>query len=105
MVTGRAAIGAMWKNIAGQATDPRIVSLDVKPLGPSAARETYSLRKNDPPSEELTGKYRLFGKRWEMTGNLRQTFGTTASRTGGNDRANNFRVLDMPGENLVFRNE
>jgi ketosteroid isomerase-like protein len=68
MVTGRAAIGAMWKNIAGQAQTPRIVSLDVKPLGPSAAREigTYSLRKNDPTSEELTGKYLVI---WEKVGN------------------------------------
>jgi uncharacterized protein (TIGR02246 family) len=59
MVTGREAIGAMWKNIAGQASDPQITTLDVKSLGPSAAREigTYSLRMKDLPSQELTGKY------------------------------------------------
>ncbi len=38
MLTGREPIGAMWKNIAGQAGDPHITSIDVKLLGPSAAR-------------------------------------------------------------------
>lgn len=67
MVTGREAIGAMWKNIAGQASDPQITTLDVKSLGPSAAREigTYSLRTKDPPSQELTGKYLVV---WEKVG-------------------------------------
>jgi ketosteroid isomerase-like protein len=52
------------ENIAGQASDPQITTLDFKSLGPSAAREigTYSLRMKDPPSQELTGKY-LVGKR------------------------------------------
>jgi uncharacterized protein (TIGR02246 family) len=46
MVKGRAAIGAMWKGLAEQATDPKVTTLDVKPLGPSAAREigTFSLK-------------------------------------------------------------
>jgi uncharacterized protein (TIGR02246 family) len=67
MVTGREAIGAMWKNIAGQASEPHITTIDVKPLGPSAAREigTYSLRKNGPSTEELAGKYLVI---WEKVG-------------------------------------
>jgi uncharacterized protein (TIGR02246 family) len=68
MVTGRDAIGAMWKNINGQASDPHITTLDVKPLGPSAALEigTYSLRTKGPTAQELTGKYLVV---WEKVGN------------------------------------
>jgi hypothetical protein len=36
MVKGRAAIGAMWKSPAEQAGDPKVTTLDVKPLGGSA---------------------------------------------------------------------
>src|SRR6476620_7021163 len=39
MVKGRAAIEALWKSTAGQVSDPKLITLDVKPLGPSAARE------------------------------------------------------------------
>src|SRR5690242_10715780 len=39
MVKGRDAIGAMWKSIAQQVADPKLTALEVKPLGPSAARE------------------------------------------------------------------
>jgi len=38
MVKGRAAIEAMWKSMAEQVTDPKVTALDVKSLGPSAAR-------------------------------------------------------------------
>jgi ketosteroid isomerase-like protein len=57
----------MWKNLAGQVSDPRITTLDVKPIGPSAAREigTYSLKKSGPMAEELTGKYLVV---WEKVG-------------------------------------
>jgi len=67
MVSGKEAIGAMWKNLAGQVSDPRITTLDVKPIGPSAAREigTYSLKKSGPMAEELTGKYLVV---WEKVG-------------------------------------
>jgi hypothetical protein len=36
---GRAAIEAMWKGMAEQVSDPKFITLDVKPLGASAARE------------------------------------------------------------------
>ena len=45
IVKGRAAIGAMWKGMAEQVGDPKLTTIDVKRLGPSAAREigTFSL--------------------------------------------------------------
>jgi uncharacterized protein (TIGR02246 family) len=59
MVKGRAAIGAMWKGMAEQAGDPKVTALDVKPLGPSAAREigTFSLKTKGSQPQEVTGKY------------------------------------------------
>src|SRR5436309_13535058 len=39
MVKGRDAIGAMWKGLAEQVSDPKVTTLDVKSLGPSAARD------------------------------------------------------------------
>src|SRR5262249_27552087 len=39
MVKGRAAIEVLWKKMAEQVSDPKFTTLDVKPLGPSAARE------------------------------------------------------------------
>ena len=59
MVQGRAAIEAMWKNMAEQITDPKLTTLDVKALGPSAAREigTFSLKTKGPRPQEVTGKY------------------------------------------------
>src|SRR5204863_32191 len=39
MVKGRAAIEAMWKNMAEQVTNPKLITVDVKAIGPSAARE------------------------------------------------------------------
>jgi uncharacterized protein (TIGR02246 family) len=59
MVKGKAAIGAMWKAMAEQISDPKVTTLDVKPLGPSAAREigTFSLKTKGPTPQEITGKY------------------------------------------------
>src|SRR6266853_4627203 len=68
MVKGRAAIGAMWKSMAEQVGDPKITTLDVKPLGPSAAREigTFSLKTKALTPQEVTGKYVVV---WEKIGN------------------------------------
>jgi uncharacterized protein (TIGR02246 family) len=59
MVKGRAAIGTMWKGMAEQVGDPKVTTLDVKSLGPSAAREigTFSLKTKGPTPQEVTGKY------------------------------------------------
>jgi uncharacterized protein (TIGR02246 family) len=67
IVKGRAAIGAMWKNMAEKVADPQLVTSDVKPLGPSAAREigTFSLRTKGPTPQEVTGKYVVV---WEKVG-------------------------------------
>ncbi len=67
MVKGRAAIGAMWKSMAEQVGDPKVITLDVKPLGASAAREigTFSLKTKGPTPQEVTGKYAVV---WEKVG-------------------------------------
>jgi uncharacterized protein (TIGR02246 family) len=69
MVQGRAAIEAMWKGIlAEHVGDPKLTTLDVKPLGPSAAREigTFSLKTKGPRPQEVSGKYVVV---WEKVGN------------------------------------
>ena len=72
MVRGRAAIGAMWKSLAEQGGDPKVTTLDVKRLGPSAAREigTFSLKTKGPAPKEITGKYVVVwekvGKTWKL---------------------------------------
>jgi uncharacterized protein (TIGR02246 family) len=67
MVKGRAAIEALWKNMAGQVSDPKLTTLDVKPLGPSAAREigTFSLKTKGSTPQEVAGKYLVV---WEKIG-------------------------------------
>jgi uncharacterized protein (TIGR02246 family) len=72
MVKGRAAIGAMWKKMAEQVGDPKVTTLDVKRLGPGAAREigTFSLKTKGPSPKEVTGKYVVVwekvGKDWKL---------------------------------------
>ncbi len=67
MVKGRAAIGEMWKGMAEQVSDPKVTTLDVKQLGPSAVREigTFSLKTKEPTPKEVTGKYVVV---WEKVG-------------------------------------
>lgn len=67
MVKGNVAIGAMWKGMAEQVGDPKVTTLDVKPLGPSAAREigTFSLKTRGLTPREVTGKYVVV---WEKVG-------------------------------------
>jgi ketosteroid isomerase-like protein len=68
MVKGAPAIGDMWKGMAQQVGDPKLTTLDVKPLGPSAAREigTFSLMTKSAKPQEVTGKYVVV---WEKIGN------------------------------------
>jgi uncharacterized protein (TIGR02246 family) len=76
MVQGGAAIGAMWKSMADQAGDPKLTTLDVKPLGPSAAREigTFSLKTKSPTPQKVTGKYVVVwekvGKDWKLAADI-----------------------------------
>jgi len=67
MVRGREAIGAMWRGLAEQVTDPKLTTLDVKSLGPSAAREigTFSLKTKGASPQEIVGKYVVV---WEKVG-------------------------------------
>jgi len=53
MVQGNA--GAMWKGMAEKVTDPKLITLDVKPLGSSAAREigTFSLKTKGTTPQEV----------------------------------------------------
>jgi len=68
MVKGRAAIEAMWKSMAEQVSDPKVKTLEVKSLGPSAAREigTFTLSTKGSSPQELSGKYVVI---WEKVGN------------------------------------
>jgi uncharacterized protein (TIGR02246 family) len=67
VVRGRDAIGAMWKGMAEKVGDPKLTTLDVKPLGPAAAREigTFSLKTKGANPQEVTGKYVVV---WEKVG-------------------------------------
>jgi len=67
MVKGRAAIEAMWKQQMAGATVDKITTLDVKPLGPNAAREigTATLKTKAQPPQEVTIKYAVV---WEKEG-------------------------------------
>jgi uncharacterized protein (TIGR02246 family) len=67
MVKGRAAIGEMWKSMAEKVSDPKVTTLDVKPLGPSAVLEigTVSLKTKGPTPQEITGKFVVV---WEKVG-------------------------------------
>src|SRR3984957_14622917 len=67
MVKGRAAIGAMWKGMAEQVTDPKVTAIDVNRRVPAAAREigTFSLKTNSSPPKDVTGKYVVV---WEKVG-------------------------------------
>ena len=72
MVKGSTAIGAMWKGMADQVSDPKLTTLDVKRLGRSAAREigTFSLKTKGATPKEVTGKYVVVwekvGKNWKL---------------------------------------
>ena len=69
IVKGRAALE--WKGMAEKVSDPKVTTLDVKPLGPSAAREigTLSLKTKGPTPQEVNGKYVVI---WEKIANERK---------------------------------
>ncbi len=67
MVKGRAAIEAFWRQATQQLTDAKLMTVDVVPLGPEAAREvgTVTLKTKTQPPQEVTGKYVVV---WRKTG-------------------------------------
>lgn len=76
MVRGRAAIGRMWKGMAEQVSDPKVTTLEVKRLSPSAAREigTFSLTTKGPSPKEVSGKYLVVWERvqgeWKLAADI-----------------------------------
>jgi uncharacterized protein (TIGR02246 family) len=76
MVRGKAAIGAMWKGLAEQAGNPKVVTLEVKRLGPGAAREvgTFSLTTKGSSPKEISGKYLVVWERvrgqWKLAADI-----------------------------------
>jgi len=76
MARGKAAIGAMWKGLAEQAGNPKVITLEVKRLGPAAAREigTFSLTTKGPSPKEISGKYLVVRERvrgqWKLAADI-----------------------------------
>ena len=76
MVRGKAAIGAMWKGFAEQAGNPKVTTLEVKRLGPAAAREvgTFSLTTKGASPKEISGKYLVVWERvrgqWKLAADI-----------------------------------
>ena len=70
MVKGRAAIEAFWKKAATEVGDARLATVDVLPLGRSAAREigAVTLTTKAQPPQQVVGKYavvwRRIGGKW-----------------------------------------
>ncbi len=79
MVKGRAAIEAFWRQAAQQMTDAQLTTVDVLPLGRSAAREigTVTLKTKSQPPQEVVGKYvvvwRKIGRDWKLATDIWNT--------------------------------
>jgi uncharacterized protein (TIGR02246 family) len=79
MVKGRAAIEAFWRQAAQQMGDARLTTIDVLPLGRSAAREigTVTLKTKSQPPQEIVGKYvvvwRKIGRDWKLATDIWNT--------------------------------
>jgi uncharacterized protein (TIGR02246 family) len=76
MARGKAAIGAMWKGLAEKAGNPKVITLEVKRLGPAAAREigTFSLTTKGSSPKEISGKYLVVWERvrgqWKLAADI-----------------------------------
>ena len=68
MVQGRSAIQNFWSGATQQLGDGKLTTIDVQPLGRSAAREvgTFSFKTKGQTSEEVVGKYAVV---WRKLGN------------------------------------
>jgi uncharacterized protein (TIGR02246 family) len=79
MVKGRAGIEAFWRQAAQQMTDAKLTTVDVLPLGRSAAREigTVTLKTKSQPPQEVVGKYvvvwRKVGRDWKLATDICNT--------------------------------
>ena len=76
MVKGRGAIEAFWKQAVQQLGDAKLTTLDVKRLGPAAAREigTFSLKTRGSAPKDVTGKYvvvwQRIGRDWKLASDI-----------------------------------
>lgn len=76
MVKGNGAIGAMWKRLADQVSDPKVTTVEVKQLGRSTAREigTFTLKTKEPTPKEVAGKYLVIWEkvrgRWKLAADI-----------------------------------
>ena len=79
IVKGRAAIEAFWRQAAQQMSDAKLTTVDVLPLGRSAAREigTVTLKTKSQPPQEIIGKYvvvwRKIGRDWKLATDIWNT--------------------------------
>ncbi len=79
MVKGRAAIEAFWRQAAQQMGDAKLTTIDVLPLGRSAAREigTVALQTKSQPPQQIVGKYvvvwRKVGRDWKLATDIWNT--------------------------------
>jgi uncharacterized protein (TIGR02246 family) len=79
IVHGGNAIEAFWKAAAQQVGNAKLVTLDVLPLGPRAAREigTVTLETKSQPPQQIVGKYavvwRKAGGRWLLATDIWNT--------------------------------
>jgi uncharacterized protein (TIGR02246 family) len=79
IVKGRAAIEAFWRQAAQQMSDAKLTTVDVLPLGRSAAREigTVTLKTKSQPPQEIVGKYvvvwRKIGRDWKLATDIWNT--------------------------------
>jgi len=79
IVKGRAAIEAFWKQAVQHLGDAHLTTVDVLPLGGSAAREigTVTLKTKAQPSQEIVGKYvvvwRKLGRDWKLATDIWNT--------------------------------
>jgi uncharacterized protein (TIGR02246 family) len=79
MVNGRAAIEAFWRQAAQQMSDANLTTVDVLPLGRSAAREigTVTLKTKSQPPQEIVAKYvvvwRKVGRDWKLATDIWNT--------------------------------
>ena len=79
MVNRRAAIEAFWRQAAQQMTDAKLTTVDVLPLGRSAAHEigTVTLKTKSQPPQEIAGKYvvvwRKIGRDWKLATDIWNT--------------------------------
>ena len=79
MVKGHAAIEGFWRQAAQQMSDAKLTTIDVLPLGRSAAREigTVTLKTKSQPPQEVVAKYvvvwRKIGRDWKLATDIWNT--------------------------------